>query len=124
MKNAVERELIREYNKAYSKILHVERKKRKLTLEKLAFGIMSRSKLEDLEKSNAQWTKLEGDTLMLRMGILPEYFESLASGKELEQWRLRESACWYPGILKKLPPQSITTGSGVRNGNAWKNSSC
>ena len=112
MKNAVERELIREYNKAYSKILHVERKKRKLTLEKLAFGIMSRSKLEDLEKSNAQWTKLEGDTLMLRMGILPE------------QWRLRESACWYPGILKKLPPQSITTGSGVRNGNAWKNSSC
>ena len=93
MKNAVERELIREYNKAYSKILHVERKKRKLTLEKLAFGIMSRSKLEDLEKSNAQWTKLEGDTLMLRMGILPEYFESLASGKELEQWRLREDIC-------------------------------
>ena len=40
-----------------------------------------------------QWTKMEGETLMLRMGIPPEYFESLSSGEDLERWRKREDIC-------------------------------
>ncbi len=93
MKDTNEQEFIREYNQVYGKIVSLERKKRGLTLEQLSSGIMSRTALEKVEKGTAQWTKMEGDTLMLRMGIPPEYFESLASGEELERWRLREDIC-------------------------------
>ncbi|HBA48673.1 MAG TPA: hypothetical protein DCZ91_12920 [Lachnospiraceae bacterium] len=93
MKNTNEQEFIREYNQVYGEIVSLERKKRGLTLEQLSSGIMSRTTLEKVEKGAAQWTKVEGDTLMLRMGIPPEYFESLASGDELERWRLREDIC-------------------------------
>ena len=81
MKDTNEQEFIREYNQVYGKVVSLERKKRGLTLEQLSSGIMSRTALEKVEKGAAQWTKVEGDTLMLRMGIPPEYFESLASGE-------------------------------------------
>ena len=93
MKATREQEFIREYNRAYGSAIGSERKKRKLSLEKLSSGIMSRTKLEMVENGTAQWTKMEGDTLMLRMGIPPEYFESLASGEDLERWRKREDIC-------------------------------
>ena len=93
MKDTNEQEFIREYNQVYGKVVSLERKKRGLTLEQLSSGIMSRTALEKVEKGAAQWTKVEGDTLMLRMGIPPEYFESLASGEDLERWRLREDIC-------------------------------
>ena len=36
---------------------------------------------------------------MLRMGISPEYFESLTSGESLERWRMREDICLLvPGL--------------------------
>ncbi len=93
MKTTDEQQFIQEYNRAYGKAIGAERKKRKLSLEKLSSGIMSRTMLEKVEKGTAQWTKIEGDTLMLRMGIPPEYFESLASGEDLERWRKREDIC-------------------------------
>ena len=93
MKATREQEFIREYNRAYGKAIGAERKKRKLSLEKLSSGIMSRTMLDKVEKGTAQWTKMEGDTLMLRMGIPPEYFEALASGEDLEGWRKREDIC-------------------------------
>ena len=93
MKATREQEFIREYNRAYGKAIGAERKKRKLSLEKLSSGIMSRTMLDKVEKGTAQWTKMEGDTLMLRMGIPPEYFEALASGEDLERWRKREDIC-------------------------------
>ncbi|MCI9221579.1 MAG: hypothetical protein HFH94_18065 [Lachnospiraceae bacterium] len=89
----IEQEFILEHNKAYGQIIREERSKRKLSLEDLSCGIMSRTALEKVEKGKAQWTKLAGDTLMLRMGILPEHFESLSSGEDLDRWRLREDIC-------------------------------
>ncbi|MCI9436091.1 MAG: hypothetical protein HFH85_02795 [Lachnospiraceae bacterium] len=93
MKKIREQEFIQKYNQAYGRAIGAERKKRKLTLEKLSAGIMSRTMLDKVEKGIVQWTKVEGDTLMLRMGIPPEYFESLASGEDLERWRQREDIC-------------------------------
>lgn len=93
MEHISEQEFILNHNKVYGKVLRYERQTRKLSLEELSSGIMSRTALENVEKGRAQWTKIAGDTLMLRMGILPEYFESLASGTELERWRLREDIC-------------------------------
>ena len=93
MNTISEQELIWQYNKAYGKAVGAERKKRKLSLEKLASGLMSGTMLDKVERGAAQWTKMEGDTLMLRMGIPPEYFESLASGEDLERWRQREDIC-------------------------------
>lgn len=93
MEHVSEQEFILKHNQIYGKVLRYERQARKLSLEELSSGIMSRTALENVERGQAQWTKVAGDTLMLRMGILPEYFESLASGTELERWRLREDIC-------------------------------
>ena len=93
MKHINEPKFILEYNKAYGQMIRQERRKRKLSLEDLSSGILSRTALERVEKGEAQWTKLTGDTLMLRMGISPEYFESLTSGESLERWRMREDIC-------------------------------
>lgn len=99
MRRTREQEFIREYNRGYGRAVGAERKKRKLSMEILSSGIMSRTMLEKVEKGTAQWTKMEGDTLMLRMGIPPEYFESLASGEDLERWRKREDICLLvPGL--------------------------
>ena len=109
MRTINEQEFIQEYNKVYGKILGAERKKRKLTLEKLSSGIMSRTMLDRVEKGTVQWTKMEGDTLMLRMGIPPEYFESLASGEDLERWRSREDICLL------VPEQPEEAAAAIHN---------
>jgi len=95
MKKIREQEFIQKYNQAYGRAIGAERKKRKLTLEKLSAGIMSRTMLDKVEKGIVQWTNVEGDTLMLRMGIPPEYFG--CSG--------RIFACWCRDSRKKLLPQ-------------------
>lgn len=93
MKRIDEGEIIKEYNKVYGEALYQEREKRKISREKLAYGIMSRTALEKVEKGIMRWTKATGDTLMQRMGISTDYFETLSSGEELDQWRLREDIC-------------------------------
>lgn len=93
MEHISEQELILKYNRVYGQVIRQERRKQKLSLAELASGILSRTALEKVEKGKTQWTKLTGDTLMLRMGVLPEYFESLSSGDELDRWRMREDIC-------------------------------
>lgn len=88
-----EQEFLQKQNKMYGEILGSERRKRSISLGELSSGILSRTTLDKVEKGKAEWTKLVGDTLMLRMGILPDYFESMASGEELDRWRLREDIC-------------------------------
>ena len=80
-----EAEFVREHNRVYGKILYNERKRRKIAQADLAYGILSRTALDKVEKGEAQWTKMIGDLLMQRMGILPDLFESLATGEELDQ---------------------------------------
>lgn len=93
MKYISEQEFIQEQNRVYGVILGNERRERGISLEELSSGILSRTTLDRVEKGKAEWTKLMGDTLMLRMGISPDYFESMASGEELDRWRLREDIC-------------------------------
>lgn len=96
-----EQEFIQEHNKVYGVILGNERRKRGISLEELSSGILSRTTLDKVEKGKAEWTKLTGDTLMLRMGISPDYFESMASGEELDRWRLREDICLLAPVSPK-----------------------
>lgn len=96
-----EQEFIQEQNKVYGVILGNERRKRGISLEELSSGILSRTTLDKVEKGKAEWTKLTGDTLMLRMGISPDYFESMASGEELDRWRLREDICLLAPVSPK-----------------------
>ena len=93
MKYISEQKFIQEQNRVYGVILGNERRRRGISLEELSSGILSRTTLDKVEKGKAEWTKLVGDTLMLRMGISPDYFESMASGEELDRWRLREDIC-------------------------------
>ena len=82
-----------EYNRACGVIFQKERKKRKLSLETMASGLLSRTALRKMETGESGWQKLVGDTLFQRMGIWPDYFEILASSEEMERWRLREDIC-------------------------------
>ena len=111
MRGTNEQQLIREYNQAYGKVLGSERKKRKLTLGQLSSGIMSRKMLDKVEKRYCTVDKDGGDTLMLRMGIPPEYFESLASGEDLERWRLREDICL---LVPERSEEAVAAINGYR----------
>ena len=93
MERIIERDFAREYNKIYGEILYREREKRQIPREKLAYGIMSRTALEKVEKGTLGWPKAAGDTLMQRMGICADYFETMSSAEELDRWRLREDIC-------------------------------
>lgn len=86
-------EFSRDYNQIYCTILREERKKRMLSQEELASGILSRAALGNMEAGKMGWRKLVGDTLLQRMGVPPEYFEMVASSDELDRWRLREDIC-------------------------------
>ena len=48
---------------------------------------------------------------MLRMGIPPEYFESLASGEDLERWRLREDICL---LVPERSEEAVAAINGYR----------
>ena len=93
MNHISEQEFILKHNRVYGQMIRQERCRRHLSLEALSSGILSRTALDKVEKGKPQWTKLVGDTLMFRMGIVPEYFESLSSGEELDRWRMREDLC-------------------------------
>lgn len=93
MKYFDEAGFVREHNRVYGEILRCERRKRKISQAELASGILSRTALDRVERGKARWTKAAGDTLMQRMGIFPDYFESLTTGEELDRWRLREDIC-------------------------------
>lgn len=82
-----------EYNRVCGRIFRMERESRGLSLEKMAFGLLSRTTLGNMESGKAGWRKLTGDTLFQRLGILPDYFEMVASTEELERWRMREDIC-------------------------------
>lgn len=64
MNTISEQELIRQYNKAYGKAVGAERKKRKLSLEKLASGLMSGTMLDKVERGAAElsWAALLAGT--------------------------------------------------------------
>lgn len=88
-----EAEYARQCNLSYNRLLHREREKRGISQTELSKGILNRHSLELIEAGASGWTKLTGDTLMQRMGIATEYFEMVASGEELERWRMREDIC-------------------------------
>lgn len=86
-------EFAREYNKECNRILKQEREKRGITQEKLSRGLLSRVALHELEEGRSGWSKTIGDTLMHRMGICTNYFETVTFGEELSRWRDREEIC-------------------------------
>lgn len=86
-------EFTRDYNATCGRIFQEERRRRKVSLEEIASGILSKTALGKMESGRAGWRKLEGDTLFQRLGISPDYFEMVASGDELGRWRLREDIC-------------------------------
>lgn len=54
MEHISEPKFILEYNRAYGQMIRKERMKRKLSLEDLSSGILSRTALEKVEKGKAQ----------------------------------------------------------------------
>jgi len=81
------------YNKICGAILQQEREKRRITREQLALGLVSRTTLKSMEEGTVGWPKVTGDVLLYRMGVVPDYFEVVASSEELERWRRREDIC-------------------------------
>lgn len=146
-KSYSEAEFARNYNRVCGTIFRKERKKRGLSLDTMASGLLSRTALGRMETGRIGWQKLVGDTLFQRMGIRPDYFETLASSEEMERWRLREDICLlildHPveaeekireyretyGIREPLEEQFLRKGELLlllkdRAENAWGEHSC
>lgn len=86
-------EFVREYNAVCGKIFREERISRGVSMEGAARGLLSKTALGKMEAGETGWRKLTGDTLFQRLGVLPDYFEMVASGDEMERWRFREDIC-------------------------------
>lgn len=86
-------ELRQDYNQICGVILREERKKRNISMERLASGIISGAALKKIEAGKIGWRMLVGNILLQRMGVIPDYFEMVASSDELERWRKRENIC-------------------------------
>ena len=123
-------EFTRDYNATCGRIFQEERRRRKVSLEEIASGILSKTALGKMESGRAGWRKLEGDTLFQRLGISPDYFEMVASGDELGRWRLREDICLLipdraaeaeedPGIPQKIHRQGATGGTVSAEGGGF-----
>lgn len=82
-----------EYNRTWSKLLHMEREKQNISQAKLASGIAGRHTLLDMEKGIVGWSKTIGDLLMHRLGISTEYFEIVTTESEMIRWKYREQVC-------------------------------
>ncbi len=86
-------ELRQEYNQICGVILREERKKRNISMERLASGVISGTALKKIEAGKIGCRMLVGNILLQRMGVIPDYFEMVASSDELERWREREDIC-------------------------------
>lgn len=88
--NTREEKIHANYNYVCGEFFAEQRKKRKISLKKIARGIMSSTALGRMESGEEAWKKFPGDVLMQRMGQSTEYFETYISLKELERWKERE----------------------------------
>ncbi len=86
-------EFRQDYNQICGVILREERQKRSISMESLASGLLSGAALRKMESGKLGWRMLVGNTLLQRMGIIPDYFEMVASSDELKRWRKREDIC-------------------------------
>lgn len=73
----------------YHKFLKSVRKSQKISLERTAFGICSKSDMSRIEGGTRLPSKLVRDRLTARLGISGEEYEEYLIPKEYEQWQAR-----------------------------------
>ncbi len=88
-----ETEILHESGVNFLKIFEAYRVEKKISTRKLVQGLMSDRVFLDIKKGKHILAKSDWEFLMQRMGIVTEYFETIVSRKELEDWRIREDIC-------------------------------
>lgn len=88
-----ETEILHESGVNFLKIFEAYRVEKKISTRKLVQGLMSDRAFLDIKKGKHILAKSDWEFLMQRMGIVTEYFETIVSRKELEDWRIREDIC-------------------------------
>lgn len=88
-----ETEILHESSVNFLKIFEAYRVEKKSSTRKLVQGLMSDRAFLDIKKGKYILAKSDWEFLMQRMGIVTEYFETIVSRKELEDWRIREDIC-------------------------------
>ena len=88
-----ETEILHESSVNFLKIFEAYRVEKKISTRKLVQGLMSDRAFLDIKKGKYILAKSDWEFLMQRMGIVTEYFETIVSRKELEDWRIREDIC-------------------------------
>lgn len=78
---------------SFFRIFTAYRKEKKIRTEKIVSGVISRRAFLDIEKGKSVLSRENWKFLMHRIGIVTDYFETVASRKELKDWRCREDIC-------------------------------
>jgi len=92
-KGKYEEEFARQYNRRCGYLLGRERENRGISKRELSEGILDRTVLGEIEEGRTGWRKLEGDTLLQRMGVWPGCLEELAPDEMIDRWYEREDIC-------------------------------
>ena len=66
---------------------------KKINTRQLIQGVISDRAFLDIKKGKHILAKSDWEFLMQRMGIVTDYFETIVSRRELDDWRLREDIC-------------------------------
>ena len=78
---------------SFFRIFTAYRKEKKIRMEKIVSGVISRRAFLDIEKGKSVLSRENWKFLMHRIGIVTDYFETVVSRKELKDWRCREDIC-------------------------------
>ena len=69
------------------------RREKKINTRQLIQGVISERAFLDIKKEKQILIKSDWEFLIQRMGIVTDYFETIVSRRELDDWRLREDIC-------------------------------
>lgn len=85
--------ILHESSVNFFKIFEAYRIEKKISTRKLVKGLMSDRAFLDIKKGKYIFGKGDWEFLMHRIGIVTDYFETIVSRKEMENWRIREDIC-------------------------------
>ena len=90
---AMEEDILYQSGIKFFNVFDTYRREKKINTRQLIQGVISERAFLDIKKGKHTPAKSDWEFLMQRMGIVTDYFETIVSRRELDDWRLREDIC-------------------------------
>ena len=90
---AMEEDILYQSGIKFFNVFDTYLREKKINTRQLIQGVISERAFLDIKKGKHTLAKSDLEFLMQRMGIVTDYFETIVSRRELDDWRLREDIC-------------------------------